>query len=113
MQACEGSFPVAAEFDLGGTCRGSERAVYNPFFSSMMLAVEAQRVVELRLVRLAWGGKEGLAEAQSMVTEKVHAAGEAMTTLMLGGSPETVIARYREHVAANTKRLSATKLVAP
>jgi hypothetical protein len=81
--------------------------VYNPFFSSMMLAIEAQRVIELRLVRLAWGGSEGLAEAQSMVTEKMQAAGEAMTTLMLGGSPETVIARYREHVAFNTKRLTA------
>ena len=43
-----------------------------------------------------------------MVVEKVHAAGEAMTTLMFGGSPETVIARYREHVAFNTKRLSAS-----
>ena len=81
--------------------------MYNPFFSSLMLAIEAQRVIELRLVRLAWGGSEGLAEAQSMVIEKVHAAGEAMTTLMFGGSLETVIARYREHVAANTKRLSA------
>ncbi|MCJ2062303.1 hypothetical protein MKK63_06255 [Methylobacterium sp. J-088] len=81
--------------------------MYNPFFSSLMLAIEAQRVVELRLVRLAWGGREGLAEAQSMVIEKVHAAGEAVTTLMFGGSPETVIARYREHVAANTKRLLA------
>ncbi|MCJ2019425.1 hypothetical protein [Methylobacterium sp. E-065] len=81
--------------------------MYNPFFSSLMLAIEAQRVVELRLVRLAWGGSEGLAEAQSMVIEKVHAAGEAVTTLMFGGSPETVIARYREHVAANTKRLLA------
>ena len=84
-----------------------ERAVYNPFFSLMMLAFEAQRVVELRLVRLAWGGSEGLAEAQSMVTEKMQAAGEAMTTLMMGGSPERVIARYREHVAFNTKRLTA------
>ncbi|MHC2103756.1 MULTISPECIES: hypothetical protein [unclassified Methylobacterium] len=81
--------------------------MYNPFFSWMMLAIEAQRVVELRLVRLAWGGSEGMAEAHSMVTEKVEAAGEAMTTLMLGGSPETVIARYREHVASNTKRLTA------
>ena len=81
--------------------------MYNPFFSSLMLAIEAQRVIELRLVRLAWGGSEGLAEAQSMVVEKVHAAGEALTTLMFGGSPETVIARYREHVAANTKRLLA------
>lgn len=82
--------------------------MYNSFFSSFMLAIEAQRVIELRLVRLAWGGREGQAEAQSMVIEKIHAAGEAMTTLMLGGSPETVVARYREHVAANTKRLTAS-----
>jgi hypothetical protein len=80
--------------------------VHNPFFSLMMLAFEAQRVIELRLIRLAWGGSEGLAEAQSMVIEKVHAASEAMNTLMTGGSPETVIARYREHVAFNTKRLT-------
>lgn len=81
--------------------------MYNPIFSSIMLAIESRRVIELRLVRLAWGGREGRAEMQSMVTEKVQAAGEAMTTLMLGGSPETVIARYREHVAFNAKRLSA------
>ncbi|MHC2106457.1 hypothetical protein [Methylobacterium sp. CM6246] len=82
--------------------------MYNPFLSSFLLAIEAQRVIELRLVRLAWGGAEGLAEAQSMVVEKVHTVGEAMTTLMMGGSPETVIARYREHVAFNIKRLSAS-----
>ena len=79
--------------------------VYNPIFSSVMLAIESWQVIELRMVRLAWGGREGRAEMQSMVTEKVHAAGEAMTTLMFGGSPETVIARYREHVAFNIKRL--------
>ncbi|MCJ2142246.1 hypothetical protein [Methylobacterium sp. E-066] len=82
--------------------------MYNPIFSSIMLEIESRRVIELRMVRLAWGGREGRAEMQSMVTEKIHAAGEAMTTLMLGGSPETVIARYREHVAFNTKRLSAS-----
>ena len=81
--------------------------MYNPFFSTFILAIEAQRVIALRLVRLAWGGREGRAEAHSMVIEKVQAAGEAMTTLMCGGSPERVIARYREHLAFNTKRLSA------
>jgi hypothetical protein len=87
--------------------RGEERAVYNPFLSTMLLAFEAQKVIELRLVRLAWGGREGRDEMQSMVAEKIDAAIEATGTLMMGGSPETVIARYREHVAANTKRLSA------
>jgi hypothetical protein len=81
--------------------------VYNPFLSMMILAFEAQKVVELRLVRLAWGGREGRDEMHSMVAEKIDAAMEATGTLMTGGSPETVIARYREHVAANTKRLTA------
>lgn len=80
--------------------------MYNLFLSSLMLAIESQSVIALRLVRLAGGGSEGLAEAQSMVVEKVDAATEAMATLMGGGSPEAVVARYREHVAANTKRLS-------
>lgn len=94
-------------FRTAASAAAPERAVYNPFLSSIFLASEAQRVIELRLVRLAWGGREGIAEAHSMVLEKIHATGEAMTTLMLGGSPEAVIARYREHVAFNTKRLSA------
>ncbi|MCJ2137663.1 hypothetical protein MKK69_27065, partial [Methylobacterium sp. J-026] len=76
---------------------------YNTVFSSIILASESGRVNEFVMVRVAWGGREGRAEMQSMVIEKVHAAGEAMTTLMLGGSSETVIARYREHVAFNTK----------
>lgn len=106
MRSHAGSFHDSAAFDLCRICPDPESDVYNPFLSFLMLAIESQRVIELRLVRLAWGGSEGRAEAQSMVTEKVNAAAEAMTTLMLGGSPETVIARYREHVAANTKRLS-------
>lgn len=81
--------------------------MFNPFYSSMMLALEAQKVIELRLVRLAWGGSEAQAELSSMVSEKIDASIEAVGTMMSGGSPETVIARYREHVAANTKRLTA------
>ena len=82
--------------------------MFGPCYSSALLALEAQRVVELRLVKLAWGGLEAQAEAQLMVAEKVSAALEAAGTLLTGGSPETVIARYREHVAANTTPLSAT-----
>ena len=81
--------------------------MYNPFLSSMMLALECQKVIELRLVRLAWGGREGRAEMQSMVVEKIQAGIKAVGMLMMGASPEVVIARYREHVATNTKRLSA------
>lgn len=80
--------------------------MYNPF-AVALLAIEAQRVVELRLMRLAWGGSEGCAEAQQMVSEKVSAFIEASGTLMTGGSCNAVVARYREHVAANTQRLTA------
>ncbi|WP_336492468.1 hypothetical protein [Methylobacterium nigriterrae] len=80
--------------------------MYNPF-AVALLALEAQKVVELRLVKLAWGGAEGQAEAQQMVSEKVSAFIEASGTLMTGGSYDMVVTRYREHVAANTKRLSA------
>ncbi|GEP00280.1 hypothetical protein [Methylobacterium haplocladii] len=82
--------------------------MYNPFHSAMMLSIEAQKVIELRLVRIAWGGQAGQDEIQSMVAEKINASIEAFGTLMTGGSAETVVARYREHVAANTVRLSAS-----
>lgn len=43
----------------------------------------------------------------SMVGEKVVAAMEAANTLLAGGSHDQVVARYRELVAANTRRLLA------
>ena len=79
----------------------------NPFYAAFLLAMEAQKVIELRLVRIAWGGSEGQAEMVSMVGEKVVAAMEATNTLMAGGSHGDVIARYRELVADNTQRLMA------
>jgi len=41
----------------------------------------------------------------SMVGEKVVAAMEAVNTVMAGGSHDQVLARYRELVADNTRRL--------
>ncbi|MCE4225960.1 hypothetical protein HCU64_19600 [Methylobacterium sp. C25] len=78
-------------------------------FAFAKLILESQKVIELRLVRLAWGGSESHAEMQSMVIEKIHAGMEAAQTLMSGGSPESVIARYRQHVATNAKRLLAAR----
>ncbi|MGX9981556.1 hypothetical protein [Methylobacterium fujisawaense] len=79
----------------------------NPFCTAFLLAVEAQKVIELRLVRIAWGGAEAQAETVSMVGEKVVAAMEAANTLLAGGTHDQVVARYRELVAGNTRRLSA------
>ena len=79
----------------------------NPFSAALLLAFEAQKVIELRLVRIARGGAEAQAEMVSMVGEKVVAAMEAANTLMTGGTHGEVVARYRELVADNTRRLMA------
>jgi hypothetical protein len=80
--------------------------MYNPF-AVAMLAFEAHRVVELRLVKMSWGGAAAQAEASLMVSEKISASIEATGSLMMGGSLDAVVARYREHVAENTKRLTS------
>ena len=77
------------------------------WFSAMMLAVECSAVVNMRLIKIARGGSEAYAEATLMCQEKIAAAVEAHSALWNGGSTISVIERYREHVAANTKRLTA------
>ncbi len=70
-----------------------------------MLGFEAQRVIGLRLMKLAAGDAAAAVEAQRMVTEKVAAFIEASATLATGGSHRKVIRRYRTHVRANERRL--------
>ena len=78
-----------------------------PWYAGAMLAVEASEVVRLRCEKLSHGDEAAGNEAALMVSEKIAAAFEAMTSLLAGATPATIIQRYREHVAANAKRLSA------
>jgi len=78
-----------------------------PWLASTMLAFEACEVIRLRLTKFASADDDAEHEARLMVSEKVSAAFEAGASLMNGASAATVIDRYREHVAANAKRLSA------
>lgn len=78
-----------------------------PWFASAMLACESLEVIRLRLARLLIGGDDAEREAQLMVSEKVDAAIEAGANWFAGATPAAIIDRYREHVAANAKRLSA------
>lgn len=75
-------------------------------FNWMMLALESNRVIGLRLAKLARGGRGARREAQRMVTEKIHAAARAGASLMSGASGDDIIGQYRKKVAANAKRLS-------
>jgi hypothetical protein len=72
----------------------------------MMLAVESNRVIALRIAKLMRGDKAAQREAQRMVTEKMVAATKAGASLMTGASSEKIVKQYRTAVRANAKRLS-------
>lgn len=76
------------------------------FWHSMtMLAVESSEVVRLRIARVAAGGDLGFREMQLMIAEKLDAGFEASASLCSGGTPASIVDRYRHHVAINAKRL--------
>ena len=77
-------------------------------FSQQLVSanIEAQQVIALRLMKLAAGGPKAEREARRMVSEKMAASAEAFTTLAMGGSLDSVTARYRTLMRANRKRLS-------
>ena len=76
------------------------------WYDATMLSFESQRVVGLRMMKLAGGGKNAQAEANRMVTEKFTASMAAAVTLMCGGSGEAVLAQVRKKVRSNSRRLS-------
>jgi hypothetical protein len=73
--------------------------------SLMLLALEANGVIALRMMKLMRGGRNARREAELMVSEKIKAAVEASASLMAGASGDEIVRRYRRHVAANAKRL--------
>ena len=72
---------------------------------TMLLGIEAQSVISLRLRKLADGGPAALAETHRMVTEKAAALVEAAVTFGTGGTVSSVVRRLRTHVQANEVRL--------
>jgi hypothetical protein len=75
-------------------------------FDSLMLAVEAQHVIGLRLAAIVQGGTAAALEARLMVTEKIIAAQQAAEMLAQGAPTEAVISFYRSQVQANVRRLT-------
>lgn len=80
--------------------------MFFPLYDTMMLGLESGTVIRLRMLKLTCGGGDALDEMHLMIGEKVNAAFESGTSLMAGASAETIIDRYRQHVAANVARLS-------
>jgi hypothetical protein len=70
------------------------------------LAIEANSVIALRMMKLMLSGKRAARrEARLMVSEKIDAALKASRGLIGGASAEEIIGQYRRRVAANAKRL--------
>jgi hypothetical protein len=97
---------MMAALIAAATCDGGH-SMFEAWLSVAMLAVESNNVIGLRLMRLAAGGSDAYFEAALMVQEKVAAALEAQTSFLTGGTAASVVERYREHVAANVRRLTA------
>jgi hypothetical protein len=76
----------------------------------MLLAVEANGVIALRMMKLMRGDGSAPREAELMVSEKIRAAFEATACLMAGASGDEVVNRRRRHVAAMRKRLDKLNL---
>jgi hypothetical protein len=75
------------------------------FISLLMLAVESNAVIVLRTAKLIFCDSDALHESRLMISEKIDAAYEATSSLIAGASADSVIERYRQHVAANAQRL--------
>lgn len=78
----------------------------HPMYSLAMLGLESTSVIQKRLAKIGLGGPQSAEEVRLMYTEKSDALFEATRAFALGATPAGVIARYREHVAANEARLS-------
>ncbi len=74
------------------------------------LAIEANSVIALRMMKLMLGGKRAARrEARLMVNEKIDTALKASRSLIGGASAEEIIGQYRRRVAANAKRLGKVR----
>jgi hypothetical protein len=78
---------------------------FYPWYPAMMLAVEANNVIDIRLRLIARGGDDAAQETRLMVDEKVNAVFDAVSLVMRGKSAH-VIEFYRKQVAANASRLT-------
>jgi hypothetical protein len=102
IKLCRHRLHRCAPFDLENTMF---LACYELGLQTMLLAIEAQSVIGLRLTKLAHGGCAARTEAYGMVAEKTDAMAEALGTLACGGSIRAVICRFRTQVRANEERL--------
>lgn len=75
------------------------------WFSAVMLALDAARVINMRFHMIAQG-KATTDEMFLMVTEKLDAMDEARAIVFRGGDAASIVESYRKVVASNVARLT-------
>jgi hypothetical protein len=75
-------------------------------FETGLLALEAQQVISLRMMKLAQGGAAANAEAVRMVAEKAAVGANVAFSTALGSGPRAAVKKYRGSVRRNARRLS-------
>jgi hypothetical protein len=75
---------------------------------TMLLGIEAQAVIGLRLRKIADGGPAAIVEVHQMVMEKTTALAEAAATLGSGGSFRCVV-RAAAHPCAGQRASAARR----
>lgn len=80
------------------------------FFPLMTLMADAARVIEIRVMMMAFG-QSTPAEMFLMVSEKMNAMEQAKAIIARGGNPSLVIENYQKIVAANVARLTGLQNV--
>jgi hypothetical protein len=74
--------------------------------NEMTLAnLASQRVIALRMAKLAKGGSAAQREARRMIVEKMAASVEAGAALLMGKSSHSLMRRYHTIVRAIERRL--------
>ena len=80
---------------------------------SLMLGLDANRVIALRLAKIVRGGAAAKAESRRMVEEKIRAAEEANVSaaqaVLMGEAhlaPKRALTAYQKRVRRNLSRLS-------
>jgi hypothetical protein len=86
--------------------RGDSKMFFYPWYPALMLAIECNNVIDIRLRKIASGRVNAAEETFLMGSEKVDAAMEAGSMLMNGKQSGDIIDFYRMHVAANVARLA-------
>jgi hypothetical protein len=78
---------------------------------TLALCLNAQQVVQLRLVKLLFGGVDALEEFVDMVFEKVFASADLSLALAQGHTTDVMLSNLHKVVATNLARLSRRNAV--